>query len=115
MTTDTCLRISAPSRVERAGAAQCAANRAYRSAGLRSHLCVREPAGSSAEEVLGRFSDARCLLECALRSLSARDDCNAGVEIVCLRHGLELLRTVYNDFDIALLRRSPTFRSGTAD
>ncbi|MBB6092245.1 hypothetical protein HNQ60_001091 [Povalibacter uvarum] len=56
------------------------------------------------EELLERFSDARCFLECAVHSLSARDAGSyAGPEFVCLVHGLNLLRSVYNDLDTHLL------------
>lgn len=113
MATDVCIHVRAPaSRVQQFKVL----DRAYQSPfELLSYPAVREPTGSSAEEILGRFSDARCLLECALRSLDARDNGDAGVEVVCLRHGLELLRAVYNDLDIALLQRSPAYRTGTAD
>lgn len=113
MATDVCIHVRAPaSRVQQFKAL----DRAYRSSSEPLPcLAVREPTGSGVEEILGRFSDARCLLECALRSLDARDDGDAGVEVVCLRHGLELLRAVYNDLDIALLQRSPAYGTGTAE
>ncbi|MET0656606.1 MAG: hypothetical protein ABW110_00410 [Steroidobacteraceae bacterium] len=36
-------------------------------------------------------------------------------ELVCLRHGLELLRGVYNDLDVRLLgeRKGPVLENGT--
>lgn len=61
---------------------------------------VRESTAPSMAELLERFSDARCFLECAVHSLSARDaGAYAGPEFVCLIHGLNLLRSVYNDLD----------------
>jgi hypothetical protein len=111
--TDVCIHVRAPDpRVRQLKAS----DRAYRSPErLLPHFAVRESTSAGTEEILGRFSDARCLLECALRSLNARDDSDAGVEVVCLRHGLELLRAVYNDLDIAFLQRSPAYGTGTAD
>lgn len=76
----------------------------------RSHvaaLAVREvdTHSDSGDELLGRFSDARCLLQCAVNSLMARDEGGFySPELVCLRHGMELLRSVYNDLDLRLLR-----------
>jgi hypothetical protein len=65
---------------------------------------VREPA-FDANDLLGRFSDARCFLECAVCSLNEREDaCHPGRELVCLRHGLELLRGVYNELDLRIGR-----------
>jgi hypothetical protein len=57
------------------------------------------------ERILGRFSDARCVLECAVRSLEEWHDLDTGVgdETVCLRHGLDLLGAVYNDLDMAMI------------
>ncbi len=70
-------------------------------------LAVREsePESDSASdeiaEILGRLSDARSFLECGTNSLIHRD---AGgfysPEVVCLHHGLELLRTIYNKLDL---------------
>ena len=64
-------------------------------------------------EILGRFNDARCVLECAVRSLEqwqsldeveddARRSCDP--EIVCLRHSQELLANVYDELDSAIAR-----------
>ena len=78
---------------------------------------------SSASEVaalrsiLGRFNDARCVLECAVRSLEqwqslddveddARRSCDP--EIVCLRHAQKLLADVYDDLDSAIARVAST-------
>jgi hypothetical protein len=58
---------------------------------------------------LGSFNDARCVLECAVRSLEqwqslddepeddARRSCDP--EIVCLRHAQKLLADVYDQLD----------------
>ena len=56
--------------------------------------------------VLGKFSDARCILECAVRSLESWHGGENGAEdeAVCLRHGLELLRAIYNDLDLCIGR-----------
>ncbi|HKU14628.1 MAG TPA: hypothetical protein VJQ52_09545 [Steroidobacteraceae bacterium] len=74
---------------------------------------------SSASEVaalrgiLGRFNDARCVLECAVRSLEqwqslddAEDDARRSCdpEIVCLRHAQKLLADVYDELDSAIAR-----------
>lgn len=68
-------------------------------------LAVRETDPESGDELLGRFSDARCFLQCATTALIARDEHGFySPELVCLRHGLELLRGVYNDLDLRLLR-----------
>ena len=77
---------------------------------------------SSASEVaalrsiLGRFNDARCVLECAVRSLEqwqsldeeedARRSCDP--EIVCLRHAQRLLANVYDELDSAIARLAAT-------
>ena len=64
-------------------------------------------------EILGRFNDARCVLECAVRSLEqwqsldeveddARRSCDP--EIVCLRHAQKLLANVYDELDSAIAR-----------
>ncbi len=68
-------------------------------------------------DILGRFNDARCVLECAVRSLEqwqsldeteddARRSCDP--EIVCLRHAQKLLADVYDDFDRAIARLAST-------
>ena len=61
-------------------------------------------------EILGRFNDARCVFECAVRSLEqwqsldeeddVRRSCDP--EIVCLRHAQKLLADVYDDLDRAI-------------
>lgn len=63
-------------------------------------------------DILGRFNDARCVLECAVRSLeqwqsldeeeedAARRSCDP--EIVCLRHAQRLLADVYDQLDGAI-------------
>lgn len=65
-------------------------------------------------DILGRFNDARCVLECAVRSLeqwqsldedeedAARRSCDP--EIVCLRHAQRLLADVYDQLDGAIGR-----------
>jgi hypothetical protein len=65
--------------------------------------------------ILGRFTDARCVLECAVRSLEQwqnlddtegdRRACDP--EIVCLRHALKLLADVYDEIDLAIARSHP--------
>jgi hypothetical protein len=68
-------------------------------------------------EIHGRFNDARCVLECAVRSLEqwqsldeveddARRSCDP--EIVCLRHAQELLAVVYDELDSAIARLAST-------
>jgi hypothetical protein len=68
-------------------------------------------------EILGRFNDARCVLECAVRSLEqwqslddveddARRSCDP--EIVCLRHAQKLLADVYDQLDSAIARLAST-------
>lgn len=67
-------------------------------------------------EILGRFNDARCVLECAVRSLEqwqslddeedARRSCDP--EIVCLRHAQRLLANVYDELDSAIARFAST-------
>jgi hypothetical protein len=68
-------------------------------------------------ETLGRFNDARCVLECAVRSLEqwqsldevedeARRSCDP--EIVCLRHAQRLLANVYDELDSAIARLAST-------
>lgn len=71
-------------------------------------------------EILGRFNDARCVLECAVRSLEqwqslddmeddARRSCDP--EIVCLRHAQKLLADVYDDLDSAIARLANAARA----
>jgi hypothetical protein len=68
-------------------------------------------------EILGRFNDARCVLECAVRSLEqwqsldeeeddARRSCDP--EIVCLRHAQKLLAHVYDGLDSTIARLAST-------
>jgi hypothetical protein len=61
--------------------------------------------------ILSRFSDARCVLECAVRSLEQWRELDEeeettrrtdDVEVVCLRHAAELLAEVYDELDRAL-------------
>ena len=68
-------------------------------------------------EILGRFNDARCVLECAVRSLEqwqdlddAEDDARRSCdpEIVCLRHAQRLLVHVYDELDGAIARVATT-------
>jgi hypothetical protein len=64
--------------------------------------------------MLGRFSEARCVLESAVRSLEQWQDLeddqparrNCDIEIVCLRHALRLLAAVYDELDMAIARRA---------
>ena len=64
-------------------------------------------------EILGRFNDARCVLECAVRSLEqwqsleeTEDDVRRShdPEIVCLRHAQKLLAEVYDQVDSTIAR-----------
>lgn len=64
-------------------------------------------------DILGRFNDARCVLECAVRSLEqwqsldeAEDDARRSCdpEIVCLRHAQKLLADVYDQLDGTIAR-----------
>ena len=68
-------------------------------------------------QILGRFNDARCVLECAVRSLEqwqsldemedeARRSCDP--EIVCLRHAQKLLANVYDELDSTIARLAST-------
>ena len=71
---------------------------------------------SALRGTLGRFNDARCVLECAVRSLEqwqsldeeddARRSCDP--EIVCLRHAQKLLADVYDELDSAIARLAST-------
>ena len=71
---------------------------------------------STLRGTLGRFNDARCVLECAVRSLEqwqsldeeddARRSCDP--EIVCLRHAQKLLADVYDELDSAIARLAST-------
>ena len=81
---------------------------------------VRQPDEQSAgsevaalRDILGRFNDARCVLECAVRSLEqwqsldeveddARRSCDP--EIVCLRHAQKMLADVYDRLDGTIAR-----------
>ena len=71
-------------------------------------------------DILGRFNDARCVLECAVRSLEqwqsldemedeARRSCDP--EIVCLRHAQRLLANVYDELDSAIARVASSSRT----
>ncbi|HEV8334181.1 MAG TPA: hypothetical protein VGQ22_22345, partial [Steroidobacteraceae bacterium] len=64
-------------------------------------------------EILGRFNDARCVLECAVRSLEqwqsldeVEDEARRSYdpEIVCLRHAQRLLANVYDELDSTIAR-----------
>jgi hypothetical protein len=68
-------------------------------------------------EILGRFNDARCVLECAVRSLEqwqnldeAEDEARRSYdpEIVCLRHAQKLLANVYDELDSTIARLAST-------
>ena len=68
-------------------------------------------------EILGRFNDARCVLECAVRSLEqwqsldgTEDDARHSYdpEIVCLRHSQKLLAEVYDQISSAIARLAAT-------
>jgi len=68
-------------------------------------------------EILGRFNDARCVLECAVRSLeqwqsldATQDDARRShdPEIVCLRHAQKLLAEVYDQVDSTISRLAAT-------
>ena len=90
---------------------------------------LKQPGESSAaidvpalRGVLGRFNDARCVLECAVRSLEqwqsldetedeSRRSCDP--EIVCLRHAQRLLADVYDDLDTAIARVTSSALAGS--
>jgi hypothetical protein len=85
---------------------------AKQSAGLASGSDV-----AALREILGRFNDARCVLECAVRSLEqwrslddAEDEARRSYdpEIVCLRHAQKLLANVYDDLDSTIARLAST-------
>lgn len=71
--------------------------------------------------IMGRFSDARCVLECAVRSLEQWRDLDDpdsdssrrtdDAEVVCLRHALSLLADVYDELDTAINLRRPAIAS----
>lgn len=50
------------------------------------------------DAILGRFSDAQSVLECAVRALEG-SQLPVGAESVCLRHGLALLAEVYRELE----------------
>ena len=80
-----------------------------------SNDIAREAQGPPRAElvaILGRFSDARCVLECAVRSLEAWHGAESGAhdEAVCLRHGLELIARIYNQVDSLILAMPKTNR-----
>lgn len=63
---------------------------------------TKDSALHSLPVILARFSEARCVLECGLQCLEHHSD--ATREAVCLRQGLELLASVYEDLDMAIVR-----------
>ena len=73
---------------------------------------LREGEVAALREILGRFNDARCVLECAVRSLEqwqsldTEDDARRSYdpEIVCLRHAQKLLAEVYDQIDSTIAR-----------
>jgi hypothetical protein len=62
-------------------------------------------------EVLDQFSEALAIVETVARALhSAENDreCgNVGPEIATLRHAVEALRAVHEEFDLAIAKVSP--------
>jgi hypothetical protein len=88
---------------------------------------AKQPVESSAaidlqtlRQILGRFNDARCVLECAVRSLEqwqslddAEDEScrSCDPEIVCLRHAQRLLADVYDDLDTAIAQLANSARA----
>lgn len=51
--------------------------------------------------ILDDFTDARCVLECACRSLENSD---ASDEAVCVRIGLRMLQATYDKLDLAAIQ-----------
>lgn len=49
--------------------------------------------------ILGKFLVARCVVECASLIIDESDEC--ADEAVCLRHGLDLMDSVYERLDLA--------------
>ena len=61
------------------------------------------------DALLGRFSNALCILATAARALSATQEDvqgdpenDIGEHILTLEHGLSALRAVYNELDVAI-------------
>ena len=65
---------------------------------------LARPAGPKLPVILSNFLDARCVLECGLRGLEDHPDQPPGAETVCIRHAFDLLASVYEDLDLAILR-----------
>lgn len=57
-------------------------------------------------EILGRFSDARAIIETACRAMEHGDD--YAVETSALRSGLIMLDAVYEELDFAIAKSTPT-------
>lgn len=53
------------------------------------------------DAILGRFVDARCVLETAHIALESNEHCT--VEFSALRTGLEMLKGAYNELDRAVM------------
>ncbi len=67
----------------------------------------RRPSRSDLYEILGHFAGALAIVETAARAFEAaeneREAAMVGAEICTLRHGVNALRTVYTEIDLAIL------------
>jgi hypothetical protein len=65
------------------------------------------PSRSDLYEILGHFAAALAIVETAARAFEAaeneREAATVGAEICTLRHGVNALRTVYTEIDLAIL------------
>lgn len=68
----------------------------------------RRPSRSELYDILGHFAAALAIVETAARAFEAaendREAATVGAEICTLRHGVNALRTVYTEIDLAILR-----------
>lgn len=53
--------------------------------------------------ILASFDEARSFIECGVRLLEDWSGPGLGDEVVCLRHGLDLLTVAYKELDVATL------------
>lgn len=67
----------------------------------------RCPSRSELYDILGHFAVALAIVETAARAFEAaeneREAATVGAEICTLRHGVNALRTVYTEIDLAIL------------
>lgn len=99
-------RLSGGNRPRPRPSAQAAlARTAKRPAKRRPKPC--RPSRSDLYEILGHFAAALAIVETAARAFEAveneREVATVGAEICTLRHGVNALRTVYTEIDLAIL------------